>query len=68
AEDQRETYDKGKQQAMFSTIGFITAGVGIGLGTVLLLTAPKKNAEADAPKASITPYVGPANIGVYGKF
>ncbi len=68
AEDQRETYDKGKQQAMFSTIGFITAGVGIGLGTVLLLTAPKKSEEADAPKASITPYVGPANIGVYGKF
>ena len=46
-----------------STVGFIVAGVGAAAGTVLLLTAPKKEATA-----SVTPYIGVGSIGAVGRF
>ena len=66
SENMRDTYDKGKMQADIATAGFIVAGVGAAVGTVLLLTAPKKK-EAEN-KASVTPWVGVASLGVNGRF
>ena len=53
-------------------VGWIVAGVGVGAGLVLILTAPSKKKEA-APKAeedkvSITPILGPCSLGLYGRF
>lgn len=56
----QDEYDKGKMQATVANVGFVTAGVGAVLGTVLLLTAPKKRA--------VTPYVGLGSVGVGGEF
>jgi len=59
-ESLQDDYDKGKLQATVANVGFVTAGVGAVLGTVLLLTAPKRR--------SVTPYVGLGSVGVSGDF
>jgi hypothetical protein len=57
-----------------STIGFIVGGVGLAAGAVLILTAPKAHADADArigkstSPTFISPYIGPASAGVVGRF
>ena len=61
----QDDYDKGRMQATVANIGFVTAGVGAVLGTVLLLTAPKKR---EPGSASVTPYVGLGSVGVGGEF
>jgi tetratricopeptide (TPR) repeat protein len=69
-EQERDLYDKGKRQADFATAGFIVGGVGIGLGTVLLLTAGggDETAEPAADEARIEPVIGPGQLGVRGRF
>jgi tetratricopeptide (TPR) repeat protein len=69
SEEQRDLYDKGTTQASFATAGFIVGGVGIGLGTVLLLTAGKDEKKPPAQdEARIEPVVGPGRLGVRGTF
>jgi hypothetical protein len=68
-EEQRDLYDKGKTQASFATAGFIVGGVGLGLGTVLLLTAgggEKKSPAQD--EARIEPVIGLGRLGLRGSF
>jgi hypothetical protein len=66
SESQRDLYDKGKSQANISTVGFIVGAVGIGAGTVLLLSGGGKEGKVEARHAS--PYVGPGSVGVAGWF
>lgn len=71
SERNRDLYDKGKTQADIATAGFIVGGVGLSLGAVLLLTASddgEKPAEVDSAKLKLTPVVGPAQVGVLGRF
>jgi PEGA domain len=72
-ENQRQIYDKGKQQANIATVGFAVGAVGISLGTVLLLTGGKSEKEGKLDtsrrlRLHATPYVGPRDVGVYGTF
>ncbi len=68
SEADRELYDDGKQQADISTVGFIVGGAGIGLGTVLLLTAGSGSDDAKAERAGVQPVIGPGQLGVRGRF
>jgi len=66
-EAQRDLYDRGKSQANVSTIGFIVGAVGIGAGTVLLLTGGgDKEGKVEARR--VTPYVGLGHAGFTGQF
>jgi len=56
-----------------STAGFITGGVGLAAGLVLVLTAPKapKKSGAEATtglRPVVRPYIGAGEIGVVGRF
>jgi hypothetical protein len=51
---------------MVSTIGFVGAGAGGALGTVLLLTEPKR--EPTPTTAGVRPFVGLASAGIEGAF
>jgi hypothetical protein len=57
-----------------STVGFITGGVGVAAGLVLVLTAPKSPKKSDTKSAlaplapSVRPYIGAGEIGVIGRF
>jgi hypothetical protein len=55
-----------------STAGFITGGVGLAAGLVLVLTAPKAPKKLDAAPAAfapvVRPYFGAGEIGVVGRF
>lgn len=69
SESDRELYDKGKSQANVATVGFIVGAVGIGLGTILLLTGGKGKGKAKAETAEhVTPVIGPGNVGLHGVF
>jgi len=50
-----------------TTVGLIVGVVGAGTGLTLLLTAPSQD-EKRSPKAGITPFIGPASMGVKGVF
>jgi tetratricopeptide (TPR) repeat protein len=66
---ERSKYDDGKKQANISTIGFVVGAVGIGVGTVLLLTSGGSSKEGKtAKRRHVTPYVGPGSAGVFGSF
>lgn len=67
---ERDLYDKGKTQASWSTAGFIVGGVGLSLGTVLLLTAgdDAEKSPADQAKVRWQPVLGPGHVGVHGNF
>jgi hypothetical protein len=52
--------------ANLSTVGFIVAGAGVATGTILLLTAPKREATTDS--AAWSPFIGIASAGVKGTF
>jgi hypothetical protein len=49
-----------------SIIGLVTGGVGLGLGTVLLLT--RSTGEPDPQTAGVSLVVGPGSLGVRGTF
>lgn len=57
-----------------STAGFITGGVGLAAGLVLVLTAPKAPKKPEATQAraplapTVRPYIGAGEIGVVGRF
>ncbi|MEZ4224567.1 MAG: hypothetical protein R3B13_26690 [Polyangiaceae bacterium] len=71
SEADRELYDKGQTQADIATTGFIVGGVGLGLGTFLLLTASgdeKKTPDADASALQLQPVLGPGHVGLHGRF
>lgn len=66
SELQRDTYDRGKTQANISTVGFIVGGVGLGVGSYLLLTG---SSEPEKEKgARVTPLIGVGSVGVEGRF
>ncbi|HEX3774976.1 MAG TPA: hypothetical protein VHV51_10960 [Polyangiaceae bacterium] len=67
--------DGAKSMATISTIGFGVGIVGIGVGTVLLLTGNKSSeaaaattAKKERPKLSIQPWIGVNSAGVTGAF
>lgn len=62
----RDLYDEGQQKANLATAGFVVAGVGIGLGSVLLLTGG--DADEQPARAEVTPVVGLGQLGVRGRF
>lgn len=55
-----------------STAGFVVGGVGIATGAVVLIvtsvTGKKKPAPEAAPSAFVRPYVGPGELGLWGRF
>jgi hypothetical protein len=67
--------DGAKSMATISTVGFAVGIVGIGLGTVLLLTG-SKNSEAPTaataaklrPKLHVEPWIGVNSAGLRGAF
>lgn len=67
SEAQRDTYDKGKMQANISTVGFVVGGLGLGVGSYLLLTSPGKAEEGKAA-VRLAPVVGVGQVGVEGSF
>lgn len=68
SEGERDLYDTGKTQATISTVGFIVGAVGIGVGTVLLLSGGSGKTEGKLSARRVTPYVGPRELGVFGNF
>lgn len=63
--DQIDTYSTLRP---LSTTGFVIGGIGLGLGTVLLLTLPKGGARYSAGNVQITPWIGPTSAGLQGSF
>ena len=53
-------------QGTLSTVGFIVGGAGVAAGAILWVVAPTSGARAST--ASVSPYVGPASLGVTGRF
>ena len=51
SEEDRDALASAKQKGTFATIGFVTAGAGLALGTVLLLTAPSSKSSTGANAA-----------------
>lgn len=52
-----------------STVAFIVGGVGLALGTVLLVIAPGSKKDTAKPEeASIEPWVGAGSAGLRGRF
>ena len=62
--DQQSNLDSFHTLGTISTIGFIVGAVGVGAGTILLLTAPKQ----EPARAGISPYIGLGSIGATGRF
>lgn len=61
--DLRSKYDDGKQQALFSTIGFAVGGAGLVTGVVLLMLAP-----SDSENGPVQASVGMDSVWVSGRF
>jgi hypothetical protein len=55
-----------------STAGFVVGGVGIATGAVVLIvtsvTGKKKATPEATPSAFVRPYVGPGELGLWGRF
>ncbi len=62
--DQQSSLDSFHTMGTISTVGFIVGVVGVGAGTVLLLTAPKQ----EPAHAGISPYIGLGSVGATGRF
>lgn len=62
---QQDTIDSGKTMATVSTVGFVVGAVGLGLGSVLLLTSPSASPTA---KRRVEPQIGLGSIGLRGAF
>ena len=65
-----ETKDKAVQLANASNVGFTLAAAGVVVGVVGLVVGSGPNEEAPpaAGAITITPFVGPASLGVVGRF
>jgi hypothetical protein len=59
---ERDRLDSYNQMRTMSTIGFVVGAVGIGVGTTLLLTAPKPR------EAGVSAWLGIGSVGVTGSF
>jgi hypothetical protein len=57
--------DSGRTLGNVSTIAFVVAGVGAGVGIYGLLSG---GAEPEAEKAGVSPFVGLGSAGVHGRF
>ena len=68
SESQRDLYDKGKNQANVATVGFVVGAVGLGVGTVLLLTSGDGKEGKKPVARRVSPYVGPGSVGFAGIF
>ena len=66
----REDISSAKQWATISTVGFVTAGVGLVSGVVLLLAAGAPSSPERAPVTGtrVRPVVGLSSVGVDGSF
>ena len=65
--------DSMKSAATLSTIGFAAGGVALGAGVIMLLVSKSSSSSsADAKtaptQATLTPFVGPTSVGLYGSF
>jgi hypothetical protein len=60
------TIDAMNTFATVSTVGVVTAGVGVGVGVVLLVTGREPASSTPGPTA--TPILGPGFVGVRGTF
>jgi hypothetical protein len=69
---QKADLDSYHTLGLLSNVGFVAAGVGAAVGTVLLLVAPKPIEDEEGPKDSAhvtwTPFVGLGSAGVEGTF
>ena len=61
------TIDQYRTFGAVSTIGFAAGAVGVGLGVVLLATAPSKPGPG-SDSAKVSAYVGPGTAGAVGSF
>jgi len=72
APDHHADLDQYRILGTVSTVGFVTAGVGIGLGAVLLATAPSPvrppRGEQARRSFEMTPTVGIGAVGAVGRF
>ncbi len=66
----REDISSAKQWATISTVGFVTAGVGLVSGVVLLLAAgaPSSSERTPGNGMRVRPVVGLSSVGVDGSF
>jgi hypothetical protein len=63
--DEQTKLQSYRTMGLISTIGFITAGVGVAVGTTLWIVESKK---PSASSASVTPYIGLGSVGAVGTF
>jgi hypothetical protein len=63
--DQASDIDSYDTLRALSTAGFVLGGVGVALGSVLLLTAPS---DEEPPTAGVQAWIGIGSVGVKGKF
>jgi len=70
--DHHADLDQYRMLGTVSTVGFVTAGVGIGVGAVLLATAPSSLQPPRGERArrgfEIVPSVGIGAVGAVGRF
>lgn len=63
--------DSMRSAATLSTVGFAVGGVALGAGVIMLLVS-KSSSSADAKtapaQASVSPFIGPTSVGLYGSF
>jgi hypothetical protein len=63
--------DSMRSAATLSTVGFAVGGVALGAGVIMLLVS-KSSSSADAKtapaRASVSPFIGPTSVGLYGSF
>lgn len=62
----RGDLDSLKTLSSVSTVGFVAAGIGVGVGAAMLLASPR--GRAPTSQGSITPWVGAGAAGLRGTF
>jgi hypothetical protein len=64
--------DAMRTASTLSTVGFAVGGVALGAGVIMLIvsaSSPSSAAAKPAPaRASVTPFVGPSSVGLFGSF
>jgi len=64
--DDADTLDDYRLMGTLSTVGFVAGGILAAGGITLLILAPSDDGGADS--ASVSPYIGPGELGVVGRF